>query len=55
MTTIPDLGQAHETCGGVKLVVYCFCDAFKFMFLVYVLKILLKTFITVDDIKAIKL
>jgi len=20
MTTIPDLGQAHETCGGVKLV-----------------------------------
>ena len=20
LTTIPDLGQAHETCGGVKLV-----------------------------------
>ena len=20
MTTIPDLGQAHKTCGGVKLV-----------------------------------
>ena len=22
MTTIPDLAQAHETCGGVKLVLW---------------------------------